>query len=97
MAVSIPDYSFTRVGHASGRPEQIAAGLQRLNAIANAEALGRGFTWVDIFDVSRSQIASAGWTSSDGLHPGDIQYRAWADHIWAQVAVSWGASGQPPG
>jgi acyl-CoA thioesterase I len=97
VAVSIPDYSFTPVGQASGRPEQITAGLQRLNAIANAEALGRGFTWVDIFDVSRSQIGSAGWTSSDGLHPGDIQYRAWADHIWAQVAASWGASGQPPG
>jgi acyl-CoA thioesterase I len=97
LAVSIPDYSYTPVGHASGSPEQITGGLQRFNAIANAEAERRGFTWVDIFDVSRSQIGSAGWTSSDGLHPGDIQYRAWADHIWAQVAAPWGAFGHPPG
>jgi acyl-CoA thioesterase-1 len=97
LAVSIPDYSYTPVGLMSGRPERITGGLQRLNAIANAEAQRRGFTWVDIFEVSRSQIGSAGWTSSDGLHPGDIQYRAWADLIWAQVEAAWGGSGQARG
>ena len=97
LAISIPDYSYTPVGRASGRPEQIAGGLRRFNAIAMSEAESRGFTWIDIFDLSRSQIGSAGWISSDGLHPGDIQYRAWAERIWERAAAPWGASGQPPG
>lgn len=97
LAVSIPDYSYTPVGRASGRPDQVGSGLQRFNAIANGKADRRGFTWVDIFDVSRSQIGRAGWVGSDGLHPGDIQYQAWVEHIWDRVAAPWGASGRQPG
>jgi acyl-CoA thioesterase I len=97
LAVSIPDYSYTPVGLASGPPEEVMGGLQRFNAVGKGEAASRGFTWVDIFDVSRSLIGSPGWISSDDLHPGDIQYQAWAEHIWDAVAATWGASGRPPG
>jgi acyl-CoA thioesterase-1 len=97
LAVSIPDYSYTPVGRVSGRPDQVSGGLRRFNAIAQGEADRRRFSWVDIFDVSRSQVGSAGWTGSDGLHPGDAQYQAWADHIWAGVGGRWGAPRRPPG
>jgi lysophospholipase L1-like esterase len=93
LAVSIPDYAYTPEGAASGRPADIASGLQRFNASARVTAEMRRFTWVDIFEVSRSGIGSPGWIASDGLHPGDIQYRAWADHIWAAIAPTWTAAG----
>jgi lysophospholipase L1-like esterase len=53
------------------------------NEVAREEATRRNFTWVDITEVSRSGIGSEGWIASDELHPGDAQYAAWADAIWA--------------
>ena len=93
VAVSIPDYSFTPEGRASGRPADIAAGLELFNASARVTAEMRGFLWVDIFEVSRSRIGAPGWISSDGLHPGDAQYQAWADVIWESIGPVWGAAG----
>ncbi|MBJ7609194.1 MAG: SGNH/GDSL hydrolase family protein [Candidatus Dormibacteraeota bacterium] len=85
LAVSIPDYSYTAVGMSSGDPHRIADGLRLFNASARVTAELRGFTWVDVFDVSRTQIGAAGWIAGDGLHPGDTQYQAWADHIWSAL------------
>jgi hypothetical protein len=34
-------------------------------------------------------VGSPGWISSDQLHPGDVQYAAWADVIWDAVRESW--------
>jgi lysophospholipase L1-like esterase len=59
------------------------------NAIARKEALDRGFTWVDITGVSTYRLGSPGWIASDDLHPGDAQYQAWAEVIWAAVKESW--------
>lgn len=83
LAVSIPDYSYTPVGRASGDPQTISNGLCGFNATARAAAAERGFTWADIFELSRSRVGEAGWIALDGLHPGDVQYRAWADHVWS--------------
>lgn len=83
IAVSIPDYSYTPVGRSSGHTQSIADGLRIFNAIARLAAEVRGFTWVDIFDASRAQRGVPGWIADDGLHPGDIQYLAWTDHIWS--------------
>lgn len=95
LAVSIPDYSYTPEGAASGRPSDIVEGLRLFNASARMTAEIRGFTWVDIFEVSRSGIGSPGWIASDGLHPGDVQYQAWANHIWAAVGPTWTTAGEP--
>ena len=81
VAIGIPDYSYTPVGTARGGT--IAAELRRFNATARAAAQRRGFAWIDIFDLSRSGDATPGWLSGDGLHPGDVQYGAWAAHIWS--------------
>jgi hypothetical protein len=45
--------------------------------------------WVDITSVSTSRHGSPGWISADQLHPGDIQYEAWADVIWEAVREPW--------
>jgi lysophospholipase L1-like esterase len=96
LAVSIPDYGYTPEGTASGRPADIASGLQAFNATARATAGMRGFSWVDIFEVSRSGIGSPGWIASDGLHPADRQYQAWADQIWAAIGPDWATPARPP-
>jgi acyl-CoA thioesterase-1 len=88
LAVSIPDYSYTPVGLSSGHPQLIVDGLRRFNAAAKVTAESRGFTWVDIFEVSRSQVGAPGWIAGDGLHPSDVQYLAWADHIWSVMSTT---------
>lgn len=87
LTVSIPDYSYTPVGASSGDPQAIVAGLRLFNATARGAAQARGFTWVDIFDVSRSRIGTPGWIAGDNLHPGDAQYEVWAEHIWSVVGL----------
>jgi acyl-CoA thioesterase I len=96
LAVSIPDYSYTPEGAASGRPGDILEGLKLFNASARVTAQLRGFTWVDIFEVSRSRVGSPGWIAADGLHPGDSQYQAWAGHIWERVGPTWASTGSLP-
>jgi hypothetical protein len=62
--------------------------------LAQTEAAKRGFTWVDITAVSTSGHGKHGWISSDQLHPGDIQYAAWADVIWEAVKEPWTAAAE---
>jgi acyl-CoA thioesterase-1 len=88
LALSIPDYSYTPVGRSSRDPQDILDGLRLFNAGAKAGAELRGFTWVDLLDVSRSRIGTPGWIAADGLHPGDLQYAVWADHVWSVLCAS---------
>ncbi|MGI8607918.1 MAG: SGNH/GDSL hydrolase family protein [Candidatus Dormibacteria bacterium] len=84
IAVSIPDFSFTEAGSSFGQPAEIEAGLRRFNVVNREEADRAGLPFVDIFEVSRSGIGRPGWVAGDGLHPGEPQLQAWADHIWEQ-------------
>jgi acyl-CoA thioesterase-1 len=93
LAVSIPDYSYTPVGMSSRDPELTRRGLRVFNASAKVTAELRGFVWVDIAAVSRARIGTPGWIADDGLHPGDMQYEVWADHIWPVIRRSWTALG----
>jgi len=88
LAVSIPDFSYTPVGSSFGGVDEIEAGLRRFNAVSEEEANRAGLPLVDIFEVSRSRIGSPGWVAVDGLHPGEAQLQAWADHVWGQVAFN---------
>jgi acyl-CoA thioesterase I len=88
LAVSIPDFSYTPVGSSFGSVDEIEAGLRRFNAVSEEEANRAGLPLVDIFEVSRSRIGSPGWVAVDGLHPGEAQLQAWADHVWGQVAFN---------
>jgi lysophospholipase L1-like esterase len=93
--VSIPDFSYAPAAASFGGADAINTGLRRRNAIAVAEAAGMGWRFVDIFAVSRSGIGSHGWLAGDGLHPGDAQYAAWADHIWNEIGPDWTAGARP--
>jgi acyl-CoA thioesterase I len=89
VTLSIPDFSIVPVASTFGEPLQIRARIDRFNQAAREEALGHGFDYLDLSDLSRSGAARAGWIAADGLHPGDAQYEAWSQLIWNAVAERW--------
>jgi lysophospholipase L1-like esterase len=95
-AVSIPVWSYTPAAAAFGGADHVARATTMFNAIAEKEALGRGFSWIDITDASQSGVGKPGWIASDNLHPGDEQYAAWADAIWEALRDSWTAAASSP-
>ena len=89
VVVSIPDFSYTPAGSKFGTPDAIMTSIRRFNQLASDEAAARGFTYVDVFGISRSGIGQDGWVAGDGLHPGAPQYQAWTAAIWRAAGPSW--------
>ena len=85
FAISIPNWSVVPAARQFGDPEQIRDLTDTFNDVARDEATARGFGWIDITAASISGLGTPGWISSDGLHPGDGQYAAWAEAIWHSV------------
>jgi lysophospholipase L1-like esterase len=92
VAISIPNWSVVPAAAAFGDPSRLRRLTDEFNALASLQAERRAFMWVDITSVSTSRHGSAGWISSDQLHPGDMQYAAWADVIWESVREPWTAA-----
>jgi lysophospholipase L1-like esterase len=90
LAVSIPDWSVAPAAARFGDAADIAFRIAAFNVVARAEADARGAHWVDVTELSRR--GGAGWLAADGLHPGDAQYAAWADHIWVAAGPRWAAA-----
>lgn len=86
-AVSIPNWSVVPAAREYGDPEQIRDLTDAFNDVANEEATKRAFEWIDITAASISGLGTPGWISSDGLHPGDKQYAAWAEVIWHSIGA----------
>jgi len=82
VAVSIPTWSYVPAAAGFGGAERVDRLTRVFNEVARDQAEGRGFSWVDLTEASTSGIGSEGWIASDGLHPGDAQYAAWAEAIW---------------
>ena len=93
IAVSIPTWSYVPAAQDFGGVERVDHLTRTFNAVALDEAQAHGFAWVDIGDASTSGIGTKGWIASDQLHPGDVQYAAWAEVIW-EVMKRW-LSGAP--
>jgi lysophospholipase L1-like esterase len=85
FAVSLPNWSVVPAAREFGDPEGIRSLTDAFNDIAREEANARGFGWIDITAASLSGLGTPGWIASDGLHPGDDQYAAWAEVIWHSV------------
>lgn len=82
VAVSIPTWSYVPAAADFGGKAQVDRLTKLFNEVARDEATRRGFTWVDIGEASTSAIGTKGWIAGDNLHPGDVQYAAWAEAIW---------------
>ena len=89
VTISIPNWSVVPAARGFGDPAHLRRLTDDFNAAARQEAEARDFTWIDLTDVSTRATGSAGWIASDDLHPGDVQYAAWADEIWARVQKDW--------
>jgi lysophospholipase L1-like esterase len=89
LAVSIPDWSVVPAAREYGDPRQIRDLTDTFNDVAREEAGARDFRWVDITAAGISGLGSANWISSDGLHPADPQYAAWAEVVWHSVRAAW--------
>ena len=85
FAVSIPNWSVVPAAREYGDPERIRDLTDTFNDIAREEAEKRDFGWIDITAASLSGLGTPDWIASDGLHPGDNQYAAWAEVIWHSV------------
>jgi lysophospholipase L1-like esterase len=83
-AVSIPTWSYVPAAADFGGRNHVDRATAIFNDVAREEATRRGFTWIDITTASTSGIGTKGWIASDQLHPGDVQYAAWAEAIWDQ-------------
>lgn len=90
-AISIPNWSVVPAATQYGEPRLIRAVTNDFNAVAREEARQRHFTWVDVTGVSTYRLGAPGWIAADELHPGDVQYAAWAEVIWDYLRVSWTA------
>jgi lysophospholipase L1-like esterase len=89
IAISIPNWSVVPAARLYGGPERIRELTEMFNQLAREESTARGFKWIDITAPSVAGLGSAGWISSDDLHPGDSQYAAWAEVIWLGVRAAW--------
>jgi acyl-CoA thioesterase I len=85
VAVSIPTWSYAPAAAGFGGADYVERLTVEFNDVARGQATARGFAWVDLGPVSASRIGTPEWIASDGLHPGDAQYAAWADVIWPVV------------
>ena len=83
-AVSIPTWSYVPAAADFGGKEHVERLTAIFNDVAREEAAARELTWIDIGPASTSGVGTKGWIASDQLHPGDAQYAAWADAIWAR-------------
>ena len=88
-AVSIPTWSYVPAAADFGGREQVERLTRTFNEVARAEAGRRSFAWIDIGPASTSGVGTPGWIATDQLHPGDAQYAAWAEVIWAAVRADW--------
>ena len=89
LVISIPDFSRLPGAAPFGSPNGLRARVESFNAIARTEANSAGFQYADITEISREASRGRDWLAADGLHPGPIQHRAFADHLWEVVGPTW--------
>jgi lysophospholipase L1-like esterase len=76
LVLSIPDWGVTP--HGAGRRAEVAAAIDRFNAVNREEALRAGARYVEITEASRRAGADPSLLAGDGLHPSGKMYAHWA-------------------
>jgi lysophospholipase L1-like esterase len=81
IVLSIPDWSVTPFASALGAEPsslaRIAAAIDRLNAINQAEAERSGAYYIYVTSLSREATADRSLLAPDGLHPSGKMYARW--------------------
>jgi lysophospholipase L1-like esterase len=89
LSVSIPDWSAAPAAKEFGVAADLRRQIDAFNGVAREESAARGFTFVDVAELSRSRAGEPGWLADDALHPAAAQYAAWAEQLWPAVAHAW--------
>lgn len=87
IVVSIPDWGVTPFAEGRDRAE-IAAAIDRYNAINREETARAGARYVDITAISRGSDPSL--VAADGLHPSATQYEEWVKMILPEARAALG-------
>jgi lysophospholipase L1-like esterase len=77
LVLSIPDWGATP--HGAGRRAEIAAAIDRFNAVNREETLRVGARYVEITEVSRRAGEDPSLLARDGLHPSGKMYARWVE------------------
>ena len=87
LVVSIPDWGVTPFAADRDRA-QIAAEIDRFNAVNREEAERAGARYADIGPVSREARNDPTLTAGDGLHPSAAMYRRWVEIILPEARLA---------
>jgi lysophospholipase L1-like esterase len=99
VVLSIPDWSVTPFAALRSRPE-LAAEIERFNAVVRQEASRAGARHVDVTPESRDAGRDPALLAADGLHPAAAMYTAWARLALPSALAALGrseAAPNPPG
>jgi len=78
VVLSIPDWGVTPFA-ADRDSRQIAAEIDRFNAVNREETARAGAHYVDVTPISREAVHDPALIAGDGLHPSGKMYAAWAE------------------
>ncbi len=77
IAATIPDYSVTPAGEGYADGKDVAAALERFNAIIREEAAKRRVAVVEFADIAAAMRQDPSMIAGDGLHPSEAGHRFW--------------------
>ena len=95
VVLSIPDWSVTPFAALRSRP-QLAAEIERFNAVVRQEASRAGARHVDVTPESRDAGRDPALLAADGLHPAAAMYTAWARLALPSALAALGRSEAAP-
>lgn len=84
FVVSIPDYGYTPFGQSN--QASISAELDAFNEVNERISAQYHVTWYNITPISREGLNRSDYVAPDGLHPSGVQYAAWVESFYQQVA-----------
>ncbi len=93
FVLSIPDWGVTPFAQGRNRTE-IAAAIDRFNAINRAESELAGVHYVDITPISRQAAADVTLLADDELHPSAKMYAQWVALVLSAVNAALGEQHQ---
>ncbi|MDF1752323.1 MAG: SGNH/GDSL hydrolase family protein [Verrucomicrobiales bacterium] len=84
FVLSIPDYGQTPYGQRNS-PENIAAELDKFNAVNRRITKDLGIVYFDITPISRKGVDEPDLVAPDGLHPSAKQYQKWVESLYQDI------------
>jgi lysophospholipase L1-like esterase len=93
IVLSIPDWGVTPFAEGQDRA-QIAADIDRFNAVNREETNRAGARYVDVTPLSRQAVQDPTLIAADGLHPSAQMYVGWAELALPEALAALDARGR---